>query len=199
LISRREEAPTTHRVERWLPRFDASADYSTIIHASPQRVYDVARHADFGGSLITRILFSLRSFDFTLSRTVNVLKPSFDGLIENGFILLEENPPNEIVLGLVGKFWTASGCVQKITADEFKKFEQSGFAKVACNFLLTPQTDGTTILSTETRILCTDGSSKKKFLRYWFFIGPFSGLIRREMLRSIKKKVELTDFPAVTG
>lgn len=177
-------------IDRWLDKWDKAAVYSIALPASQTEVYDAVRHADFSGSFITRILFSLRSFDFTFSRKVNALKPSLDGLIENGFILLEENPPNEIVLGLVGKFWRASGCIQRITADDFKKFEQTGFAKVAWNFLLTPQADGTAMLSTETRIRCTDEESRRKFSRYWFFIGPFSGLIRREMLRTIKRQIE---------
>ncbi len=173
-----------------MPQYDRAAAYSIVVRASTQQVYDTARHANFSGSLITRVLFSLRSFDFTFSQKKASLNTSLDGLLKNGFILLEEISPHEIVLGLVGKFWRASGCVQRIPAAEFITFAEAGFAKVAWNFLVTPQADGTTILSTETRIRCTDEASRKKFLRYWFFIGPFSGLIRREMLRSIRRHIE---------
>lgn len=172
-----------------MPQFDKAAAYSISIHATPRHIYDAVRHADFSGSLLTRILFSLRSVDLTFSKK-HRLNSSIDGLLRNGFILLEENSPHEIVLGLVGKFWTVSGCIQRIDSAEFIPFAHAGFAKVAWNFLITLQADGTTILSTETRIRCTDAVSRKKFFRYWFFIGPFSGLIRREMLRTIKRHIE---------
>jgi len=41
-------------------------------------------------------------------------------------------------------------------------------------------------VATETRIRCTDDASRRAFLRYWRVIRPFSGLIRMEMLRSIR-------------
>ena len=173
-----------------MPKYDKAAAYSIVIHASPQRIYDVARHADFHGSLATSILFSLRSFDFTFLRKRSSLGTSIDALLQNGFVLLEERPPHEIVLGLVGKFWTASGGIRMINVDKFVGFEEVGYAKAVWNFHLAPQSDGTTLLSTETRIVCTDEESRKKFARYWFLIGPFSGLIRREMLRTIKQQIE---------
>jgi hypothetical protein len=49
---------------------------------------------------------------------------------------------------------------------------------------------GTTRLATETRVLCLDDESRRRFRLYWLFIGPFSGLIRRKILRSIKHEAE---------
>jgi hypothetical protein len=39
-------------------------------------------------------------------------------------------------------------------------------------------------------VLCGDTASRRKFLAYWFFVGPFSALIRRVMLRTIRRAVE---------
>ena len=50
--------------------------------------------------------------------------------------------------------------------------------------------NSTTELETITRIQCTDESSRKKFSRYWFFIKPFSGIIRKEILKAVKAKSE---------
>jgi len=47
-----------------------------------------------------------------------------------------------------------------------------------------------TRLTTETRIKCLDEDSRSRFGWYWAFIRPFSGLIRMEMLRAIKRKAE---------
>jgi hypothetical protein len=98
-------------------------------------------------------------------------------------------PGREMLLGLVGKFWTLKGDLKKIDADSFKAFETPGYAKAVWNFALRP--DGNDVrLTTETRIRCTDADSRRRFGFYWTFIRPFSGLIRMEMLRVIKNKAE---------
>jgi hypothetical protein len=174
--------------------YDVHTTHTIRINASANRVYNASRKFDLSCSPVIRILFFLRSLPALLwsvkkSKT-NSLGNTLDGLLSNGFILLEENPPNEIVLGLVGKFWTLSGCIQRMTPDALAAFNDAGYAKAVWNFHLEEQADGSTLLSTETRVQCTDDVSRKKFLRYWFIVGPFSGLIRKEMLRTIKQQAE---------
>lgn len=106
-------------------------------------------------------------------------------------MLLDEKPNEEIVIGVVGKFWQLTGNIQHIPPDRFVKFEENGFAKAAWNFSLRSEATNKSILTTETRIRCTDESSRRKFKRYWAFIGPFSGIIRKEMLRVIKRDAEI--------
>jgi hypothetical protein len=55
---------------------------------------------------------------------------------------------------------------------------------------LIPQSETLTILETETRIQCLDKNALKKFSWYWFFIRPFSGMIRLQILKSIKRSAE---------
>ncbi len=61
-------------------------------------------------------------------------------------------------------------------------------AKVAVNVRLEAVSAGTTRLSTETRVKCVDGAAYRRFVLYWALIKPFSGWIRREMLRSIERR-----------
>ena len=49
-----------------------------------------------------------------------------------------------------------------------------------------------TLLATETRVLCLDTASRRRFRLYWTLIGPFSGLIRKDILRSIKRQAEFS-------
>jgi hypothetical protein len=91
---------------------------------------------------------------------------------------------------LVGRFWTPTGELQRLDHDGYLKFNQPGYAKAAWNFSLIERTDRSTFLETETRVYCTDEESRKRFRIYWFFIGGFSGVIRREILKAIKKKAE---------
>jgi hypothetical protein len=65
----------------------------------------------------------------------------------------------------------------------------SGIAAWTCS-AVTVCPDGATTLSTETRILCTDDRNRRRFRRYWAVVRPFSGLIRIELLRIVRREAE---------
>ena len=46
------------------------------------------------------------------------------------------------------------------------------------------------MLSTETRIKCFGRAALWKFRVYWSLIGPFSGLIRKAILKQVKTEAE---------
>lgn len=103
--------------------------------------------------------------------------------------MLGETVNKEMVIGLIGKFWTIAGGLQKTDAESFKSFDTAGYAKAVWNFSVHPEGSNTR-LTTETRIKCLDEESRRSFGRYWMFIRLFSGLIRIEMLKTIKRKAE---------
>lgn len=72
---------------------------------------------------------------------------------------------------------------------DFCEFEKPGYAKAVWNFSVT-EVGSRSRLTTETRIKCLDDESRRSFGRYWTLIRPFSGLVRMEMLRTIKRRVE---------
>jgi hypothetical protein len=108
------------------------------------------------------------------------------------FEILGENENQEIVLGLTGKFWKVKGDLRQISSTNFREFNEKGFAKATWNFSL-DESNGATHLITETRIQCLDEKSRKSFGFYWTLIQPFSGWIRMEMLKTIKKAAEKAD------
>ena len=186
-------------IDELLPAYDVSEYHQIGIHAPLERVYDAVCALDLSCSRVIRWLFLLR--ELPLLREVPALWHSshrgdgrfdltLDGLLRSGFILLGEKPPQELLLGLVGRFWTPSGDIQRLGVSEFRTFNRPGYAKAAWNFSLSEQEDGTTRLATQTRVLCLDEASRRRLRLYWAFIRPFSGLIRREMLRSIKNRTE---------
>jgi len=67
-------------------------------------------------------------------------------------LLVDEIPPEEIVLGLVGKFWTYRAEILKLNAVQYGEFNQKGYAKLAWNFAIHDHSPGVVRLSTETRI-----------------------------------------------
>ncbi len=107
-----------------------------------------------------------------------------------GFRVLAENPPHELLIGLIGSFWKMDGGLLSIDAATFKGSQIPGTARVAWNFSVVEQKNGMCELATETRVKCADAKSRRYFSLYWIFIRPGSGLIRHYMLRSIRIKAE---------
>ncbi len=169
-------------IDEFLPQYEVSERHTIDIHAPIEQVYASLRLFDMRDSQIVLWLFRLRGLPL---QTLTL-----DGMLKFGFILLEEMPPQELVFGLIGRFWSRTGGIQRMNSQDFARFEKPGFAKVAANFSLAQQSDGIVRAATETRVHCLDDASRRYFRFYWLLIGPFSGWIRLEWLRLIKQKAE---------
>ena len=66
----------------------------------------------------------------------------------------------------------------------------AGMAKAAWNFSVGRHPKGGTELRTETRVLCAESVTRRRFRAYWTLIRPFSGLVRREILAAVREKAE---------
>ena len=171
-------------IDTFLPIYDFGEKHETNVRASAEKVYAAVNSADLSDSWIISGLLTLRG----LGRTAKTL--TLRDMTKDGFAVLGEKPDEEVLLGLAGKFWTLSGCLQNVNAENFREFDTKGYAKAAWNFALTETAQGEILLGTETRVQCLDEDSLASFRFYWRFIQPFSGLIRQEMLRLIKQKAE---------
>ncbi len=171
-------------IDEFLSEYDFEEKHSIAIRADAATVYEAAQDANFGESSIVRMLLTLRgmSADALTLRNLSYSK----------FRILGERPAKELLIGLAGKFWTPWGDLQDVNAENFKAFDKSGYAKAVWNFSLDADDPerGATRLTTQTRIKCLDEGSRRCFGFYWTFIQPFSGLIRKEMLKTIKIKAE---------
>lgn len=168
-------------IDEFLPEYDFYEVHDLEIEADTERVYQAIDKVDFCDSWIVRLLFLIRGLP-TSGMTM-------DGLKKMKFARLGETANSEVVLGLVGQFWNLAGNLKTIDRDSFRSFDEQGFAKTAFNFSLRPLNGGTR-LATETRIKCLGDESRISFGRYWTLVRPFSGLIRLEMLKTIKHKAE---------
>ena len=168
-------------IDEFLSEYDFEETHDISIHAKPADIYRAANEVDFSDSFIIRWLFRLRGLSAS-----NVTLRS---LRKSRFEMLGETLNREMVIGIVGRFWTLGGGLKKIDAESFKGFETVGYAKAVWNFSLDADGENTR-LTTETRIKCLDAESRRSFGRYWTFIRPFSGLIRMEILRTIKRRAE---------
>ncbi len=110
-----------------------------------------------------------------------------EGLAQYGFVRLGGVADREMVFGLVGRFWKLVPDLKRVTAEEFPGFSEEGWAKGAIDFAVSPRAGGTE-LSTETRVFCFGETARRRFRLYWSLIEPFSGLIRRDLLRSARRE-----------
>jgi molybdenum cofactor cytidylyltransferase len=177
-------------IDRLMPEFDERASYGIDVAAPPDAVYRALLETNLADSLVSRILLKIRALGRGSAGALRLRD-----LPERGsFFRLADDPPREIVIGVVGRFWALRGNVCDGDAASFRAPPAAGTAKAAWNFRVDP-TDGGSRLTTETRVLCADDESRRSFRRYWTVVGPFSGIIRLEALRLIRRQAQFTSSP----
>jgi hypothetical protein len=183
-------------MDEFLPTHDFGASYEIRINATRALAYQCLIRSAFNNSWLVRLLMTIRSGRrFPRTLVPGDLRQRFQG---TGFVILAEVPNEELVIGVAGRFWRPDGgrCLD-LTAGDFGGFARAGYAKVAWNFRLRTESPKCTVLSTETRIKCFGRAALWKFRFYWSLVGPFSGLMRKAILKQVKTEAEsiLTEAP----
>ena len=185
-------------IDTYMPRWDVVERHHTTVRATAERVYAAISEANLGGGALVALLVGLRSLPAALMRgsaglreLMNTPPFTLDSIERSGFRVLERKPPEEIVIGIEGQFWQLSGGRCTPDAAAFRTDAPApGTARGIWNFTVASEPSGRVLLSTETRVLCADAATRRRFLPYWAVIRPGSGLIRRSMLASIKQVAE---------
>lgn len=153
--------------------------HHTELPAEAPVVWRAVLDMDLGDSLLSRTLLRVRG--------LGASEHSWRALERVGFVKLIEVEPVELVYGLVAQPWRLSGNIHKVTAEEFVVFDTPGFARIVWNYRI-DEADGGVRLTTTTRVRCTDDFSERRFRRYWRLIGPFSAVIRKRSLDSVRRR-----------
>jgi hypothetical protein len=179
-------------IDDFLPAYDVATRHRIEVEARRERVWQAVRELDLGQSRLIRTFFRIRGLGRRCNEGGAVRsRYTLDDLRADGFTLLAERPTEEIVLGIVGKFWRPAGPIRPTRVDEFVTFDEPGWAKAVWGFSLEDEPGAAVSVTTETRVLCTDLGSRRAFLRYWRVIRPFSELIRREALRIVRRSAQI--------
>jgi hypothetical protein len=119
---------------------------------------------------------------------------------EGGWILLGERPGEEIALGLVGKFWRPVIEWARIeSADEFRAFDDPGFAKTVYDLSVRELEPNKVLLSGLMRTAATDEHARRWFRRYWTFgVGSGAHILVAALLDSARRTAEV-DMDRGTG
>ena len=176
----------TELIDEFMPQYDVRERHRIRVAASPDATYAALRTADLTGSVVIRVLAFLR--------TGRRHRPhaTLESFANRGFHLIAESPPREMVIGIEGQFWRPSAPVCTPSPEVFRQAltPAPGMARGIWNFTVGALADGGTELTTETRVLCADAATRRRFLPYWYVIRAGSGLIRHAMLRAIRREAE---------
>lgn len=169
-----------------------------VVEADPEPVYRAARGLDF---------LQVRSPLLAASMAVRALPTRLRGHAPEplpelrfadgsaslpGWLFLGEIPGRETAFGAVGKFWKPDIEWRDVPVGQFAAFDEPGWGKIACHFLVRPDGPGRTVLTYECRTATTDHDARRMMMRYWWLIRPFVGHILRAALRTISADVRRT-------
>ncbi len=107
-----------------------------------------------------------------------------------GFIKLDEKQGEEIVFGILSNRPTFSSCEIIKSPLEFIEHRSKNIIKAVINLSVYSESSSNQIVSTETRVWCGSNKMKKGFRIYWFFVNPFSRIVRKLMLYQIKSQLK---------
>jgi hypothetical protein len=179
------------QLDKFLPRYDVRDRHSIVIDASPETVLAEVLRMTAREVPVMVALMAIRLLP-ELLRGRRVLglddRPIVQQMERARFVRLAATD-DELVLGVVGRFWRPSGDRRRISAEDFARFDEPGWAKAAVNFRAVPDRDHTR-LSTETRVLACDAWARRRFGCYWRLIYPGSAAIRIAWLRAIRGRAE---------
>jgi len=178
---------------------DATEYHATRVRAPAPVVWEALWQADIGGR-VAQALFALRALPAALAGSrdararLNVRGPrpalTLAGIARGSFVVLGERAGNDVVLGVTGRFWRPNAVVLSTDPRRWGAGPPAGAAQGAWSFTLTPQSPTETLLATETRVRCADAAARRAFRAYWLVVRPFSGLLRRLMLRAVRREAE---------
>lgn len=186
-----------------LPRYDVAECHQMVVRAAPDVAYAAIRDADLAGGVAIRTLLALRALPAALvallrsPRTaparLRAHRAGRSGRLADferaGFRVVAERAPEELVIGLLGRFWTPGGGLREVSSGTFRAGPPPNHALAGWNFAVRPVGVGACEVRTETRVWCAP-DARLKFRLYWLVVRPWSGLIRRSMLRAIRRRAE---------
>ena len=168
-----------------------------LIHAPPAVVWEELHRLKLVQLPVTLVLGGARALPVLMAGK------GLDGGLDRTFVdvvpvpVLSSEPPSSVVFGGVLQAWKLTGGEQPPSLDAagVRDFAEPGWVKVAMDFRLTPTLGGTQ-LGSETRVVATDASTRRKFDRYWLLVRPGSSATRWEVLTAVALKAEARIRPS---
>jgi hypothetical protein len=174
-----------------LPNAHYVTRQSRWIAAPPEVVWNALHEVKLSGLPVTIALSAVRFLPVVLSGK------GFRQLHDRPFLealpvpLLSSSEPESVVFGGVLQPWRLRGGDEAppLDAEGVNRWIRPGWVKAVMDFRLT-HVGGGTELSSETRVLATDPTTRRRFALYWKFVRAGSTAIRWEVLTAVQLRAE---------
>lgn len=171
-----------------LPAAEFTEFHDIIIDAPSARVWAALAATTWSDLWLTRPLVLLRGLRPSGTGTTR-------GLLDGGPVVpLYLEPGRYAAGGRIARPWKPRPELGPAveTLDDLAAPVSGSWLKYGMDFRLHDLPGGRTRLSTFTLCQPTDEAARRAFGRYWLLIRPFSGLIRRDILRAVARRVTAT-------
>ncbi|MBZ5705701.1 MAG: hypothetical protein LAN63_10125 [Acidobacteriia bacterium] len=186
-------AAAQNQLDQFIPVYQFHEFHSMRVAAPKERVYRAIKEVRVDEIRLFRTLTWIRRMGRPGPESVlnaPERQPLLEVVTHTGFLLLAEEPNQEIVVGTLVAVPPGWRPKPNPTPEDFRAVRVPGFALAVMNFHLEDDGVGGTLLTTETRVYATDAGTRRRFARYWRVIYPGSALIRRMWLRAVQRRAE---------
>jgi hypothetical protein len=165
--------------------------HSRAIGAPPSVVWDELHRVTMSALPLGWALEAMRLLPARLSGRKHQPLAASSFLDVTPIPVLFSQRPHVVISAGLSQAWRLLGgsTPPHLDAAALRAWSKAGWIKVGMEFRFESIPAGT-LLSTETRVLATDASTRRAFAAYWFVVRPGSGAIRREVLRTVAHRAE---------
>lgn len=186
-------------IQHYLPNPHHTEINRIFVKAKPEAAWQAARHFDAAEMPWVRLLFDIRAIPDWLKgkkRTEDDRRVSVDQVTRKntGFMILEEIPGREVVVGSVGQFWHLNIPFASVKPSGFRDFNEPGWGKLAWAISVEPFGEGSTVCL-ELRTTATDDESWANLNRYYGIIGLGSKPIRSAAMSHLQAELGKMKLP----
>jgi hypothetical protein len=193
--------------DEFLPVFDISDEVAVVTAADRSRAWDALMDADLievgRRRPLVGLLGAVRVLPDLVWNLLHGERPAAAPerltlrdtttlpMSGGGWVLLGERPPEEIALGLVGKFWRPVIEFADVDAVAFKEYNEPGFAKTVYALGTRPLDGDRTLLWAMMRTATTDEAARAWFRRYWTVgVGAGAHVLAHGLLDLVRERAE---------
>jgi hypothetical protein len=177
------------RLDEFAPVWQFSEFHTIRIAAPPSRVYEAIKRVRADEILLFRTLTWIRRGGRPLPPSIlNAAgrESLLDLATRTSFVWLADEAPREMVVGTV--IVAPPGTRGTLTPQVFQRTLPPGFILATMNFVVMPDANSGSIVSTETRVFANSSATRWRFAIYWRLIYPGSAIIRRMWLRAVERR-----------
>jgi len=175
----------------FMPTYDVAERHHVSVGAPAAVTFGALMEMDLENSLLIRAIFKGREM---LLGAEPDPKERSRGLVavtkELGWVVLADMPGHEIVMGAVTRPWEPNVVFRGIPPEHFAAFNEPDYVKIAWTLRADAISPYSSIARSETRVVATDASARRKFRWYWSRFSAGVVLIREVSMCLVKREAE---------